>query len=68
MPISVHLPSNELNPCLLCLLRWQPGSFPLVPPGTYFLGEDIGTVRVREAPRNRPAGGTQNSAWPPQVQ
>ena len=54
MPISVDLPSNGMNPRLLCLLRWQPGSFPLVPSGTYFLGEDIDTVRVRQAPRNRP--------------
>ena len=29
---------NEgLNPCLLCLLYWQAGSLPLVPPGKPFL-------------------------------
>ena len=26
-------PTQGLNPCLLCLLHWQAGSLPLVPPG-----------------------------------
>ena len=26
-------PTQELNPCLPCLLHWQADSFPLVPPG-----------------------------------
>ena len=26
-------PTQGLNPCLLCLLHWQVGSLPLVPPG-----------------------------------
>ena len=26
-------PTQESNPCLLCLLRWQAGSLPLAPPG-----------------------------------
>ena len=26
-------PTQRLNPCLLCLLHWQAGSLPLVPPG-----------------------------------
>ena len=26
-------PTEGSNPCLLCLLHWQVGSFPLVPPG-----------------------------------
>ena len=25
--------TQELNPCLLCLLHWQAGSLPLAPPG-----------------------------------
>ena len=27
-------PTQELNPCLLCLLHWQVGSLPLEPPGS----------------------------------
>ena len=27
------LPTQGLNPCLLCLLHWQVGSLPLAPPG-----------------------------------
>ena len=37
-------PTQGLNPCLLCLLHWQLGSLPVVPPGksvrhctTYFI-------------------------------
>ena len=29
-------PTQGLNPCLLCLLHWQAGSLPLVPPGKPF--------------------------------
>ena len=28
-----NFPTQGLNPCLLCLLHWQAGSLPLVPPG-----------------------------------
>ena len=36
-----------LNPCLLCLLGWQMGSFPLTPPGK----TDLGTVVVSSLSR-----------------
>ena len=26
-------PTQGSNPCLLCLLHWQAGSLPLIPPG-----------------------------------
>ena len=29
--------TQGLNPCLLCLLHWQVGSLPLVPPGKPYL-------------------------------
>ena len=32
-PLPGDLPNPGLNPRLLCLLHWQAGSFPLVPPG-----------------------------------
>ena len=65
-PLSMRFSRQELwsglpcpsqgspDPCLSCLLHWQVGSIPLVPPGAYFLGEDIDAFRVREAPGNRP--------------
>ena len=28
-------PTQGLKPCLLCLLHWQAGSLPLVPPGNF---------------------------------
>ena len=28
-------PRDQTNPCLLCLLHWQVGSLPLVPPGKH---------------------------------
>ena len=31
-PLGIFL-TQEWNPCLLCLLHWQAGSLPLVPPG-----------------------------------
>ena len=30
-------PIQGSNPCLLCLLHWQVGSLPLVPPGNIYL-------------------------------
>ena len=34
MPLLQSIfPSQEWNPCLLCLLNWQAGSLPLAPPG-----------------------------------
>ena len=30
-------PTQESDPCLLCLLRWQAGSLPLAPPGKLHL-------------------------------
>ena len=53
MPFAVDLPDPRIKPMPLCLLHWHPSSSPLVSPGTYFLGEDIDTFRVRAAPRNR---------------
>ena len=44
--------TQELNPCLLCLLHWQMGSLPLGPPGkqvyskSYITKYNIETLRV----------------------
>ena len=32
-PLQGIFPTQGLNPCLLCLLNWQAGCLPLVPPG-----------------------------------
>ena len=36
MPSLRNLPDPGSNPCVLCLLHWQVGSLPLVPPGKPF--------------------------------
>ena len=43
-------PTQWSNPCLLCLLNWQPGSLPLAPP------------RKPSQPRPRKISGTINEA------
>ena len=46
MPSSRDLPHQGSNLCLLCLLHWQAGSVPLVPPGKPGICEWEGTVLV----------------------
>ena len=36
-PPPGHLPNPGIEPCLLCLLHWQAGSLPLVPPGKHVI-------------------------------
>ena len=46
MPSSRDLPHQGSNLCLLCLLHWQAGSVPLVPPGKPGICKWEGTVLV----------------------
>ena len=39
--------TQELNPHLLCLLHWQVGSFPLVPPGMPYLSNSTKTAKLK---------------------
>ena len=41
-------PTQVLNLCLLCLLHWQVGSLPWVPPGKPWLGWDLPKVGTTE--------------------
>ena len=43
LPQGIFL-TRGLNPCLLCLLHWQSGSLPLVPPVTEDFVLAIGSV------------------------
>ena len=48
-------PTQGLNPCLLHLLPWQPGSLPLVPPETFLGGAHNAPKSISNSlePRNR---------------
>ena len=43
-------PTQGLNPCLLCLLRWQVGSLPLAPPGKLFSKYKQMQIRILSPP------------------
>ena len=47
-PPAIFL-TQGLNPCLLCLLHWQAGSFPLAPPG-----KPLPAARQAESPATTP--------------
>ena len=54
------MPSSGLNPCLLCLLHWQMGSLPLLPPRSLDRGyqtlswwEQIPHLILAKMPRHR---------------
>ena len=45
-PSPGNLPTQGLNPCLLCLLHWQMGSLPLAPPGKLTLGGYANRIQI----------------------